>query len=905
MILLRLKMKAWMAKVAKRNMALLLLLFSALSLLAAPVSEGEARQKARLFLQEHGKKADALSQHVKKSRSRSGSNSTTSASYYVFNLGEDNGFVIVSGDDRTAAILGYADCGSIGDDMPDGLRYMLDGYEEQIALLGDDAQTGSSKRAVPLTRGGLGAIEPLLTTQWSQGAPYNNLCPAIGDEHAVTGCVATTLAQLLYYHYAHSSFAAASTAIPGYSFTTRNKAKEAVNLTVADLPATSFDWASMTTTYTKNSTGAAANAVAKLMQYCGASLQMVYGLSANGGSSAYGENIPYALKTCFGFDGGIQHCYRQNYSYDAWVGMIYSELTASRPVALGGQSCGGGHSFLCDGYKYENDADYFHINWGWGGVSDGYFLLTLLNPYEQGAGGSSTLDGFSFGQDAVIGIQPPVAGNADYCLSLETLSLGPSDVSASSKTFTRSSVEEAFTGIGLTYKVYAYYLVPTAFDVALQLVNGSGEVVHTLDDQKNQTKAWNEYFNGTPTVTIPASVGNGTYYIKVMSRPTGTTDWQECYDGNAYQLTAVIAGNELTISVPIPANVLPDATLAVTGDKIIGHEQTVTATITGGSGPYNGNVVLSAGGTFVMGTIVNVAAGETKNVQFTFIPQYGGTNELALYNNIRSTTQIGTKTTVDITLLLDNDAINVDKIKTNKSNVTDVLLDHRTLYKDGKWNTICLPFNVTIAGSPLAGAEARTLRSSSYSGGSLTVNFSDPVDALQAGTPYIIKWPKAVGYDEADPATRDIVNPVFTGVTIEEMEYHNVETTCVDFCGRYDYWKMTEDNSSILFVAGANKLYWPKAGASLGACRAYFQLKGGLTAGSISAARIAFDEPTQTTSLREEGIVKSERLRVGDGTSGMEFASAAEWYTLDGMKLSGKPTAKGIYVKNGRRVVVP
>jgi hypothetical protein len=72
-----------------------------------------------------------------------------------------------------------------------------------------------------------------------------------------------------------------------------------------------------------------------------------------------------------------------------------------------------------------------------------------------------------------------------------------------------------------------------------------------------------------------------------------------------------------------------------------------------------------------------------------------------------------------------------------------------------------------------------------------------------------------------------------------------------------------------------------------------------------SGARIAFDEHIQTTSLREEGIVKSERLRVGDGTSGMEFASAAEWYTLDGMKLSGKPTAKGIYVKNGRRVVVP
>ena len=895
-----------MAKVAKRNMALLLLLFSALSLLAAPVSEGEARQKARLFLQEHGKKADALTQHVKKSRSRSGSKSTTSASYYVFNLGEDDGFVIVSGDDRTTAILGYADCGSIGDDMPDGLRYMLDGYEEQITLLDDDAQTGSSKRAVPLTRGGHDAIEPLVPTRWSQGRPYNNLCPAIGDDHAVTGCVATTLAQLLYYHYAHNGFAAASTALPGYSFTTRNKAKEAVNLTVADLPATTFDWASMTTTYTNSSTGAAADAVAQLMQYCGASLQMVYGLSANGGSSAYNENIPYALNTCFGFDGGIQHCYRQNYSYDAWVGMIYSELTASRPVALGGQSCGGGHSFLCDGYKYENDADYFHINWGWGGVSDGYFLLTVLNPYEQGAGGSSTLDGFSFGQDAVIGIRPPVDGNADYCLSLEKLSLGLSDVSASSKTFTRSSAEEAFTGIGLTYKVYAYYLVPTAFDVALQLVNGSGEVVATLDEQKNQMKAWNEYFDGTPTVTIPASVPAGTYYIKVMSRPTGTTDWQECYDGNAYKLTAVITDDELTISVPIPANVLPDATLAVTGDKILGHEQTVIATITGGSGSYNGNVILCLNGYAVMGTIVNIAAGETKEVQFSFIADECGSNMVALSDRRGGGPQIGTETTFDITLLLDNNAENEDLIDDSECNVTDVLLDHRTLYKDGKWNTICLPFNVTIAGSPLDGAEARTLSSSSYSSGSLTVNFSDPVEALQAGTPYIIKWPKAAGYDEADPATRDIVNPVFTGVTIEEMEYHNVETTCVDFCGLYDYWKMTEDNSSILFVAGANKLYWPKAGASLGACRAYFQLKGGLAAGSISAARIAFDEPIQTTSLREEGIVKSEEFLETFGTSDRgRAASAAEWYTLDGMKLSGKPTAKGIYVKNGRRVVVP
>ena len=523
---------------------------------AEELTKEQALELARQFVVGHqGKRAAADRSVIDPAGQVSG--------LYVFNVGTDGGFVIISNDDQTTPILGYSDCGSIDpDNLPANLSAWLQSYADQIAWVKANGANGTH-RANRTNRTAKVAIAPLVHTQWSQGVPYNTQCPVIDGERAVTGCLATTMAQIMYYHYARNGFAAAAnTPIPGYTTTTLDKNEKSITLDVAGLSTTTFDWANMTTTYTTGSTGDAANAVAQLMLYCGTALQMAYGLGVNGGSAAYSEALPFALKTYFGYDGGIQHCYRKNYSYDAWVDLIYNELTKSRPVALGGQSCGGGHSFICDGYDNSHEgagSDYFHINWGWSGSSNGYFLLSVLDPYEQGLGGSSSLDGFSYSQDAVIGIQRPDEDNTDYCLSLEGLRLnGDGEASLSSKTFTRESTTDPFSDISLYYAVYSYcFGEGHAFDTTVQLVDGSGTVKETFNCFENKLMNWNGSTSGRLDLTISPTVDDGTYYIKVMSRPHGEEKWQECHDGEAYKLKAVISGTTLTIDVPIPDNTTP------------------------------------------------------------------------------------------------------------------------------------------------------------------------------------------------------------------------------------------------------------------------------------------------------------------------------------------------------------
>ena len=894
--------------------AAMTLVFAAvgMSAWADEVTEKQALELAQQFVSGHNTRKSVPT--VKSAGQVSG--------LYVFNV-STGGFVIVSNDDQTTPILGFGESGNIDpDDLPDNMRAWLQGYADQIAWLrnnGSDGNDGSNSERAS-RRAAKTAITPLVQTNWNQGRPYNDLCPTIDGTRTVTGCVATTMAQLMNYHQWPETDC---TAIDGYTTTTLDKNKADYELTVSGLDAATFVWDNMIANYTPvnaetgkrylTGTTEQQEAVATLMRYCGTALQMSYGLSANGGSSAYGEAIPYAMKHCFGYDGGIQHCYRKNYSYTAWVDLIYSELAAKRPVALGGQSTGGGHSFICDGYKYD-DAHYFHINWGWGGSSDGYFPLSALNPYEQGIGGSSSLDGFSFGQDAVIGIQKPVDGNADYCLSLEGLRLGSPDGAAASKTYVRDGETGTFTGISLYYDVWNYNYGSNAYDVAVQLVDGSGNVVQTFGGQENQTKAWNEYIRGTLTdISIPGTVADGTYYIKVMSRPYNETpvSWQECFDCDAYKLTAVISGDDLTISVPIPANVTPaSVTFAVTGESATGAEQTVTATVTGGTGDYSGDIVLRVNGSAVMGQIAHIPASEAVVLNFSYIPTYVGDNTLTLWTNRSSGSQItGTETVSIGTLVIDNNgANNTGLIEKNDGETTNVKLAGRTLYKDGKWNTLCLPFDLVLAGSPLEGATAMTLDVASkesdgvtyktrFDGdGTLYLNFA-PASTLTAGTPYIIKWDKADGYDDAAPATRDITEPVFTGVTLSK-DFNNIESGDgkVRFQGRYAAKTYTAEDTNTLLLGADNTLYYPQPDLTdrddpkypgIGACRAYFEL---INAASVRAFVLNFGD-------KASGIGEISTSRNNDMPKDV-------WYTPDGRRLNGKPAKSGIYVNGGRKVVI-
>lgn len=608
----------------KKILTLVIMAFAVLTSMAQHVSEAEARQRAEAFLQSRGKALTELSRLQTAGSRQTEASRTDAPGYYVFNIGSADGFVIVSGSERTASILGYADSGTLdADRLPDGLSFLLACYAEETeraeetaaTVLDSEASVAAREAQKSPKQAARSGIAPLIQTRWSQESPYNNYCPSINDVKTVTGCVATSMAQVMYYHQYPT---AACTAIPGYSTSTLDADRKSYTLNVDALPATTFSWNDMTTTYADGSTGAAADAVALLMQYCGSALQMVYGLAVNGGSSAFNESIAYALTQYFGYDGSIRHVARRHYSYQDWIDLVYGELASGRPVVLGGQSAGGGHSFICDGY---NTDDYFHINWGWGGSSDGYFRLSALNPYEQGAGGSSTLDGFSFSQDAVIGIQPNNGKAAQPMVQLEKITLDGS------------------TG-EIAFALCNYQFGTNAFDYAVQMVDGSGTVVKTLYEADNQSMPFNKDVNFTTTID-PEGVADGTYYIKVVIRNTGASSWADCFDGPAQQLTAVISGGNVTSLTGIINSERPTLnSIAISDSPTVGYEAEVTATVTGGATDYHENLQLRVNGTTVQGKQADIPAGKTVDVRFAYTPSTAGDNTLAI---LAGGTQIGSQ----------------------------------------------------------------------------------------------------------------------------------------------------------------------------------------------------------------------------------------------------------------------
>ena len=251
----------------------------------------------------------------------------------------------------------------------------------------------------------------------------------------------------------------------------------------------------------------------------------------------------------------------------------------------------------------------------------------------------------------------------------------------------------------------------------------------------------------------------------------------------------------------------------------------------------------------------------------------------------------GTYYVAPASITLADNADNNTSISNANGYVADVTLAGRTLYKDGAWNTICLPFTVAVEGSPLAGATARPLTSASISGTTLTLTFGDAVTTLEAGTPYIIKWASG----------DNIVSPVFSGVTIDSdmHPYDTAEESVttderVRFVGTYKSTAFNADDKSILLMGSENTLYYPTAGAGIGAQRAYFKIgsEGALLARRLTAFNIGFgdDEATGIISLTPDPSPKGE---------GSDY-----WYTLDGRRLNGKPSRAGVYINNGIKVVI-
>lgn len=436
----------------KRTILLVLSVMMTLVITAGDVTPAQALQQAQRFLQQSptgGKNRSQAVSDLKMTGRVSG--------LYVFNVEREQGFVIVSNDDRTAPILGYSDSGSLDpDNMPSNMRAWLQGYADEIAWLNahpDQSTNIVARRASAVKK----PIAPLVQTHWNQGAPFNDNCPVYtGTQKAVTGCVATAMAQVMYYH----KYANMTAGIAGYSKDFRDHDC----IPVGALSATTFDWNNMLLEYNLDKNGVCTDdatsqaAVAKLMQYCGASVKMSYGST----SSSNTGMVTDALKDVFGYNATVQTVTRSFTSYSQWIDLIYHELSEGRPVVYGGQSSGGGHEFVCDGYESE---DFFHINWGWGGTSDNYFKLSALDPDQQGIGGSSSSDGYRYEQGAVVGIQKPTDTGSvlpftliDHTkITVNSIS-GPTDVVAGEPvTFTlniTNNNDQDYSGeIALGYKV--------------------------------------------------------------------------------------------------------------------------------------------------------------------------------------------------------------------------------------------------------------------------------------------------------------------------------------------------------------------------------------------------------------------------------------------------------------------
>ena len=245
-------------------------------------------------------------------------------------------------------------------------------------------------------------------------------------------------------------------------------------------------------------------------------------------------------------------------------------------------------------------------------------------------------------------------------------------------------------------------------------------------------------------------------------------------------------------------------------------------------------------------------------------------------------------------------------LTTYEGTTIDVTLEGRTLWKDGSWNTICLPFDVdlTDTSSPLygEGVTAKTLSEAGIKGSTLTLTFGEAVTTLSAGVPYIIKWTKPSDYTAYDgnnaEQASDIVNPLFPAVEIKN-ELHPVEREDIDFVGSFAPVAIdAEGDNTMLYLGAGDLLYWPNGEMTIGAQRAIFQLKNDITAGQVAADGIkAFvlnfgDEETGIRSISEN----SENSDNSEKT--------ASWYTLDGVRLNGQPTATGLYISKGKKVLI-
>ncbi|MEI6852411.1 MAG: thiol protease/hemagglutinin PrtT [Bacteroidota bacterium] len=407
----------------KKTLFLLLSLGITLNLFANPINPEQASKIAKNFyLQMRAGQSLSIisfnlaftSNSLDVSTSK-GLNAQETSVFYIFNVNQNDGFVIVAADDDVTPILGYSLKGGYTNNAsPPAFEKLLEKYKQEIVyVISNDLKANSEIQLkwARLDNGealnaekGTKSVNPLLTTTWSQSPYYNALCPG----GSVTGCVATAMAQIMKFW----EYPATGTGFHSYTYS-----GNIYGTLSANFASSTYSWSSM-----PNNVTGPNSYVALLMSDCGISVDMHYSPT---GSEAYVISAmspivncaEYAYKTYFGYNSStIQGLQRVNYSDATWKNLLKTDLNAGRPIQYAGFGSGGGHTFVCDGY---DNSDFFHMNWGWGGTSDGFFNLDALNvgSYQ-----------FNQNQQALIGIQPNSGGVTSVINLYSSISITPNPI---------------------------------------------------------------------------------------------------------------------------------------------------------------------------------------------------------------------------------------------------------------------------------------------------------------------------------------------------------------------------------------------------------------------------------------------------------------------------------------------
>ena len=353
------------------------------NLLAGPVDQQKAQKVGAKFLSTTAvsqKNADIQLNLVSVAANRNATD------YYVFNVSNGEGFVIVAGDDRVKPILAYSTTGSIDpNNMSEGFEFTLDGFREEIQYVREHnltatpdivAEWRSVNEKGSLNRGGQTrtVVGPLCQTLWNQNFPWNSQCPEDPEGsggHVYAGCVATAMGMVMkFWEWPAQGVGSHSYHPDGYAQQSANFGE------------TEYHFELMPNTLDSTSTEEEYFEIAQLLHHLGISVDMMY---SGSGSGAYSDAVPSALRSYFRYNCNDHVTNYGNwwpgwgYTNEEWAQMLKDGgLDELLPLYYSGQddSGAGGHAYVCDGY---DENDYFHFNWGWSGRDNAWCPIGALN----------------------------------------------------------------------------------------------------------------------------------------------------------------------------------------------------------------------------------------------------------------------------------------------------------------------------------------------------------------------------------------------------------------------------------------------------------------------------------------------------------------------------------------------